>query len=228
MSEWTIKNRAYKPEMSEEQIQNAIEGVVQQTNTKIVLNNGQLDTIDLNTEYYQRHVDDYVKQWFFLNSSKEHYRFLVYLVSLFSNQIITDIGTHKGGSAVALASNPNNQVYSFDIENQITVDLSDIPNIHLLEANVAEYPKYNPLILSSSIIFLDTSPHEGVFETSFYNILSNNNYKGILCLDDIHLGAGMESFWNNIKHRKYDITSYGHFSGTGIVVFNDTTEIILS
>ena len=39
MSEWTIKSRAYKSEMSDEQIQNAIEGIVQQTNTKIILNN---------------------------------------------------------------------------------------------------------------------------------------------------------------------------------------------
>ena len=52
MSEWIIKNRAYKPTMNEEDIKKAIDGIVQQTDVKIVLNNTQLDEINFNTNYY--------------------------------------------------------------------------------------------------------------------------------------------------------------------------------
>ena len=213
--------------MNEEDIKKAIDGIVQQTDVKIVLNNTQLDEINFNTNYYQQYVDDYVKQWFFLNSGKEHYRLLMHIVNSISKQIIIDIGTHMGASALSLATNKNNHVYSFDIGNFRKVNFSDISNITFCEDNVEECPKYNPLILTSSLIFLDVSPHDGVFETKFYNFLSENKYKGLLGLDDIHLNPEMESFWNNIKHKKFDLTSYGHWSGTGMVSFNGITEITL-
>jgi hypothetical protein len=38
-------------------------------------------------------------------------------------------------------------------------------------------------------------------------------------LDDIHLNDDMKLFWNNITEEKYDLTSIGHWSGTGLVVF---------
>jgi len=228
MSEWIMKNEAYKPTMDTETIQKSIDGIVQQTNTKIVLNNVQLDVINFDTEYYQKYVDNYNKRWFFLESGKENYRFLTYISSLFSNQIIIDIGSDRGASAVSLATNKSNKIYSFDIVNSRNIDFSEISNIIFCEDNIQECPKYNPLILVSSVIFLDVSPHDGIFETNFYNFLLTNKYKGILFLDDIHLNPGMESFWNNINYKKFDITKYGHWSGTGMVIFNDTTEVELS
>jgi hypothetical protein len=49
----------------------------------------------------------------------------------------------------------------------------------------------------------------------------------MLC-DDIHLSDEMERFWREIKHEKYDITQYGHHSGTGIVLFSNETTLNLS
>ena len=38
-------------------------------------------------------------------------------------------------------------------------------------------------------------------------------------LDDIKLNDEMRDFWSNIKEEKWDITSKGHWSGTGLVNF---------
>ena len=34
----------------------------------------------------------------------------------------------------------------------------------------------------------------------------------------------MENFWRNINLKKYDLTQYGHFSGTGVVIMNSDIE----
>ena len=65
---------------------------------------------------------------------------------------------------------------------------------------------------------LDTD-HDGKFENIFYDHLISSGYKGILFCDDIHLNPHMESFWNRITHEKVDMTSIGHNTGSGLVIF---------
>ena len=31
----------------------------------------------------------------------------------------------------------------------------------------------------------------------------------------------MDKLWNNIKEPKIDLTKYGHFSGTGVIIFGN-------
>ena len=31
----------------------------------------------------------------------------------------------------------------------------------------------------------------------------------------------MNKLWDNLEYTKYDVTKYGHFSGTGIIIMND-------
>lgn len=224
MSEWIIKSKAYKPVIDMQEIRGVIDSTTLPETIKIGLVNQVLDSIDLNTEYYQKHIDNYIKQWYFMASGQEHYRLLDYLVTTFSNQIIVDIGTHKAASAVSLAGNSTNRVYTFDIEELVEVDLSDIPNIQRCIDDITK-PDYHDLLKKACLVFLDTSPHEGVFETRVYNHLVNLGFNGVLCLDDIHLNEGMDNFWNQIKHRKFDVTKYGHHTGTGLVLFNDKIEV---
>ncbi len=68
-------------------------------------------------------------------------------------------------------------------------------------------------IVKSDFIVLDIDPHDGIEETRILEALEKNNYKGIVLLDDINLNPGMKNFWK-------DITEYGHWSGTGIVIFD--------
>ena len=65
---------------------------------------------------------------------------------------------------------------------------------------------------------LDTD-HDGPFEYKSYNYLKEINWEGYLLLDDIHLNNVMREFWNHIDNEKHDITSIGHWSGTGLVIF---------
>ena len=74
------------------------------------------------------------------------------------------------------------------------------------------------VLTSTRFIMLDTN-HDGIFENQFYSKLKEINYKGILFLDDIHLNPMMKIFWDGITEEKYDLTSKGHNTGTGIVIF---------
>jgi hypothetical protein len=80
-------------------------------------------------------------------------------------------------------------------------------------------------LLASPLIFLDIDPHDGSMEFEFYNWLKDNNYKGILILDDIWYFKGMrDNLWTKISDIKHDVTSLGHWSGTGIVDFSNSVE----
>ena len=59
--------------------------------------------------------------------------------------------------------------------------------------------------------------HNGIHEKLFYDWLIKINYKGLLLFDDIHLNNEMRTFWNNIIHKKEDISHIGHITGTGVV-----------
>src|SRR5258708_4871841 len=64
-------------------------------------------------------------------------------------------------------------------------------------------------------------------EYDFYNVLKEWQYQGIVVCDDIwHFENMRNNFWYKIEDiYKYDITEYGHWSGTGIITFN--TNIII-
>ncbi len=69
--------------------------------------------------------------------------------------------------------------------------------------------------------FPETQP----FEYEFLNVLRQNDWKGLLVLDDIHYNDEMKRFWESIPVAKYDLTDVGHASGTGIVDFGGQLNI---
>jgi len=150
----------------------------------------------------------------------EHYKFLSYISSLFEDILIFDVGTNYGGSALALSDNAMNKVVSYDIVPICQIK-NDVENIELRIGDVLEDER----LLNAGIILLDTM-HDGTFENRFYKYLVQNNYKGILLLDDIHLNQQMENFWANIQTVKYDLTDVGHLTGTGLVDFTGRVTII--
>ena len=157
------------------------------------------------------------KNYFLDTPGKEHYNLLGYISTLYNEATLLDIGTYKGCSALALSFNPRNKIISFDILPEL-VQLSQTPiNIEFRVENILDL-KNKELILSSPFIMLDTA-HDGSFEYEFYNYLIEIGYKGVLLLDDIHLNEQMQSFWRDIEEEKYDISSIGHWSGTGLVIF---------
>ena len=151
--------------------------------------------------------------YFHMESGKEHYRLLMYVSTLYNNEVIFDVGTNKCMSALALSYNKSNRVKTFDIVKL----LPENPNVDNIEYILGDSTKDIDLE-KCPVIFLDVD-HDGIYEDIFYDRLKSINWKGILILDDIHLNDPMKKFWNRIEEKKYDITNIGHWSGTGLVIF---------
>lgn len=161
---------------------------------------------------------------------QQHYRLLSFLSHKFNNSTIIDIGTHRGFSAIALASNKTNNVISFDILDKKDPKIQeDYDNIEFIIDNLFDnFDKYREILLNSPLIFLDIDPHDGVLEYRLYQYLYEHEYQGIIIADDINHFANMKSnFWNLIPNEyKIDITYVGHWSGTGLIRFIKSEIII--
>ena len=159
----------------------------------------------------------------------EHYKFLAAISDLFSGEIIIDIGTFKGVSAMSLAMNRKNQVVTVNIVKRSNfIGKTDLP-IEQIICNIVDVRDNEDLvekIIQSRIILLDIT-HNGEDEAKFYDFLMEISYQGILICDDIQLTrlGDMPGFWNAIKETKYDLSKYGHWSGTGLVDFSDQLKI---
>lgn len=171
----------------------------------------------INMEQYCSNIpeDDY-RRYFCNPAGQDHYRLLTFISNYFNNKILLDIGTNKGTSAYALSLNKNNKVYSFDIENLVSLNVKP-DNIEFIIDDCTK-KQYENLIKNCNFIFLDTF-HDGIFEKKFVNHLKNLNWSGCLLLDDIHLNSEMIDFWNWIDAEKHDVSHVGHYSGTGLVIF---------
>jgi predicted O-methyltransferase YrrM len=190
---------------------------------------GPVEILGLNFDetmepYFQGGYSD---PYFALSAGREHYRLLSYLSTQFQNTNILDVGTACGHSALALTYNKTNTVHSFDIANYVKNEkIRNNPSIkYYLEDlwDPINAAKYTDLIKSCPLIFLDVDPHEGHMEIQFYQFLKLIGYKGIVVCDDIRHFEGMRRFWAQIpENEKYDITQYGHWSGTGLIVFDNT------
>jgi hypothetical protein len=185
-----------------------------------IVNINNLDLDQLDTKFINQYSNLLMNRnlqhdpyYFHLKSGREHYRLLAYVSTLYNNQIIFDVGTNKCMSALALSYNKSNKVKTYDIVKLLPQN----PVVDNIEYILGDSTKDNDL-MNCPLIFLDVD-HDGTYENIFYEHLKNINWKGILILDDIHLNDEMKNFWNMIEEKKYDITNIGHWSGTGLVVF---------
>ena len=199
----------------------------------IILDNKELDNFVMkNCEYLV--TDTYYN----LKSGKQEYRLYSYLTTFFNNTIILDLGTSHGTSAVALSHNINNNVISYDIVNYInnknhliyTKDNIELRIKNILDDLTIEF------LSNIKIIMIDID-HYGEIEKQIIDKLYKLNYSGIILLDDVFnhpdkiINTSMNQLWNNLSFensKKYNITKYGHWSGTGIILMNTDINIILN
>lgn len=198
----------------------------------INLSNKLLDEFDMKNYSYLVDKSQYYKK-----SGIQEYRLYSYLSTWFNNCIILDIGTYQGTSAIALSHNDSNTVKSYNIND-------NIKNIHhpiYTKKNIEFYIENGVSVINNltkedicniKIIMIDTE-HYGDEEQKMIDKIISLNYSGIIILDDIHhpnpeLKPLMEKLWNNITYKKYDLTKYGHYSGTGIILINTDIDFILS
>jgi hypothetical protein len=112
-----------------------------------------------------------------------------------------------------MASNPSNRVISYDI-----ADFLECTTPANVEFKIGDC-YLDADMLKSPLISLDVDPHDGQFEKQFIAFLIANNYQGIVICDDIHLSPQMQDFWDSVTVKKYDVTEVGHYSGTGMIIF---------
>jgi predicted O-methyltransferase YrrM len=195
----------------------------------IKLNNTELDNFTMkNFEYLV------TPTYYNLKSGEQEYKLYSYLTTFFNETVILDIGTSHGTSAVALSHNINNKVISYDI-----VDCIRNPNHIIYKKENIEFKIKNVLqdlnsdfLKNIKIIMIDID-HYGEMEQKIIEKLIELNFSGIVILDDVfnhpdhYINYCMKKIWDNIKTPKFNVTKYGHWSGTGIILMNTDINIIL-
>lgn len=170
-------------------------------------------------EYIWSQPDEFVRD-------NEHYMLLGFLSMHYpAGSKFLDIGSRYGNSAVAMSLNPEVHVDSYDIKKCGQEDI-DKANILFHIENIFDDMKKT---LEYDVILLDIEPHAGKIETDFIAFLKDNDWKGILILDDIGPSwKTLNEVWNSIEDlKKYDVTALAHASGTGIIDFGDNLEVEL-
>lgn len=169
----------------------------------------------------------------------DHYRLLGGLFRCLHPKNLVDVGTAQGLSARAMldCTDFDSKTVTFDVipyddkeafpityvtqedfDGRLTQYLEDL-------ANPSVFMKYLPVLNQADFIMLD-GPKDGQFEERVLELLAHHlqsqkeGKRRFLFLDDIHF-QNMLVNWRRIASPKIDLTSFGHFSGSGLV---DVTE----
>ena len=159
----------------------------------------------------------------------EHYKLLAGLILAVRPRMVIEVGTSTGLSALAMltALPQNSHLVTFDLipwknfEDTCLRD-EDFTNSRITQiiGDVCD-PKvmsnHEELFQTADILFID-GPKDGVFEYAFLNRLEELQLKSspLVVFDDIRL-LNMLSLWRQIQKPKLDLTSFGHWTGTGLV-----------
>lgn len=167
----------------------------------------------------------------------EHYRLLNAIVKASESKNIVEIGTATGLSALAMQESVSDvSVITYDIVEwdkfQTHFDKTDLNGIRMrqiigdLSEDIFFEQNYN-ILNNADIIFMD-APKDDVFEYKMANKLSTLTEKEfrLLVIDDIQF-VNMIDFWRSIASPKIDMTSFGHWSGTGVVDISDGLKLKL-
>ncbi|MCE9608907.1 MAG: hypothetical protein K8R23_01640 [Chthoniobacter sp.] len=159
----------------------------------------------------------------------EHYKLLGGILDELQPMTVVEIGTFTGLSALAMCEHlpAGAQLSTFDIFpwqsisgtclksedfasgalKQIIGDVGD-PNV---------MDQHAELFRQADVFFVD-GPKDGVFEHKFLENLSRVAFTKapLMIFDDIRVW-NMLAIWRGIQKPKLDLTSFGHWSGTGLV-----------
>lgn len=192
---------------------------------KFTINQINLSPLKKYADWKKTHVNYFIE-----NSGIEHYKLIAFIAHHFhDNSSFIDIGTYLGYSALALSLNEKHKVVTYDIYDHIPDDKLTIKNKENITVKFRNCLNDLETIKNSPFIVLDVDPHDGQQEIEILEAFQQINWKGIVILDDINKNQEMRIFFDNIKHKKYDISKYRHFAGTGLVIFDpEQYNIILN
>jgi hypothetical protein len=192
----------------------------------IVLSKEWIEDTDLSPLYKHLSWTPQYLQYFQQASGQEPFKLLGY-ISKHCQGVATDVGTQFGSSALALSLNSDLQVDTYDKfklvpNNNPSAQVLTIENRPNITYRILSAQSVISKIAKSTVVYLDINTTDGVEETKIIHQLQQLNFKGILILDDIHLNDTMKTVWSSIPNnlKKIDATAFGHWSGTGIIVYD--------
>lgn len=157
----------------------------------------------------------------------EHYRLLNALMKLGKHQTVVEVGTFTGmGSKSLLQSLDHGVLHTYDVipyqnfQSHLTPADFTTGKLkqHIADLSQPEvFAEHQILLDSADVIFLD-GPKDGVFEYRLLDLLQQLKPKPwrLMIIDDIRF-VNMTDAWRSIQNPKLDLTSFGHWSGTGLV-----------
>ena len=152
----------------------------------------------------------------------EHYRLLKALAKNLNPKKIIEVGTYTGMGTLALHQGcPTAELFTFDVIpwEDFDTHLDNVDATQFLSdlSNPEEFDHYFPYLDSADLIFVD-APKDGKFEYAFAELLTKltPREKRVIVFDDIRF-TNMMLLWRGVKSPKLDISSFGHWSGTGMV-----------
>jgi len=160
----------------------------------------------------------------------EHYKLLAGIVQVLKPKLVIEIGTAKGLSSLSMKKflAQDAMIVTYDI-----ISWKDYPNgNYLTEADFKDgrliqytddlssvdiFRKHSDLLSKADLIFADAAK-DGMQEQLFINNFKQLKFANspIVVFDDIRLW-NMLKIWRDLDLPKLDITSFGHWSGTGLV-----------
>jgi predicted O-methyltransferase YrrM len=160
----------------------------------------------------------------------EHYHLLTALSAIVEPAVIWEFGTDTGMSALALCEGyAAAQIFTVDVDawhtrHQTLLRCEDFAGasgtITQLVADMtspALFAEFGECMAEAEIIFVD-GPKDGRTEKRFLELLATVPFHRhpLVIFDDTRV-LNMVDVWRGIHRPKMDLTSFGHFTGTGIV-----------
>lgn len=165
----------------------------------------------------------------------ENYKLLAGFVLTLKPKLVIEIGTGTGLSALSMKKYlpSGSRIVTFDIidwksTSDSYLSAADFADEKLIQynddlSNSSIFLKHRELLVEGNIIFIDAAK-DGVMEQKLIDNLKKISFKAnpLIVFDDIRVW-NMLKVWRNISFPKLDLTSFGHWSGTGIVEWSDST-----
>ena len=165
-----------------------------------------------------------------------HYQLLAALAGAVQAKCIVEVGTAQGHSALALKQGVRHDgvVVTFDLIGWREYSGSCLEEADFADGRLIQYTdnlaesdamrRHAPLLRRADLIFLDAAK-DGVTEPRLLEQLRQIPFERppLLVFDDIRVW-NMLKVWRAIRDPKLDLTSFGHWTGTGLVEWRGAIE----
>lgn len=166
----------------------------------------------------------------------EHYRLLAGFIKALKPLNVIEIGTSTGLSALAMKEflPRKGKITTFDIKNwqsypDTVLKDEDFADGKLIQhigdlSNPEILAQHRALLESANLIFIDAT-HDGKLEAQLMEQFQKLQFTTppYLIFDDIRVWTMLKA-WREISLPKMDLTSFGHWSGTGLVEWPRTSD----